>query len=120
MTAARSQTICFRPIPAAIRFTGCDDLRDAAFSILRGWSYEDVTGRRRLRPIMRLAKTRRGYRRVSKWRSTPSLAREKVRRTLVEALCGFHFELIDAYAEEHTRELCLHAAGSRFRDGLVV
>ncbi len=120
MRAARSQTLCFRPIPAAIRFTGCDELRDAAFSILRGWETKDVSGRRRAHPVMRLKKTRRGYRRVSRWRRTPSLAREKVRRTVVGALCGFHFELIDAYAEAHPRELCLHAAGSRFPDGLVV
>jgi hypothetical protein len=57
---------------------------------------------------------------VSRWRDRPSLVREKIRETVVGALCGFHFELIDWYAEEHPGVLCLHAAAAVLGDGLVL
>ena len=69
---------------------------------------------------VRLKLTRRGYRRVSPWRSSPSLAREKIRKTLVGALCGFHFELIDWFLRDHPDQLCIHGAAALFEPGLVV
>jgi hypothetical protein len=116
----RARTIAFSPLSAPARFSGCDDLVAALGTILSGWDLRDVAPRADRRPVLRLSRTRDGrYRRVSPWRDRPSLVREKVRRTLVEALCGAHFELIDWYAREHRDELCLHAAAVSF-DGLVV
>jgi hypothetical protein len=114
----RRRQVFLGPLSAPVRFTDCDDLLEHVRAILRGWSIDERPGGPR--PVVRLTRTRRGYRRVSRWRSRPSLAREKVRETVVGALCGFHFELIDWYAEEHPEQLCLHAAAAVLGDGLVV
>ena len=108
------------PLGAPVRFTDCPELVEAVRTILPGWDVKDVGGLLGPRPAMRIRRTPRGYRRVSRWKDRPSLVREKIRSTVVGALCGFHFELIDWYAEEHPDELCLHAAAARFGDGLVV
>jgi hypothetical protein len=101
-----------------VRFRGCDDLLNAFRSILRGWRIREVRGL--AEPVIRVTRTPDGYRRVSCWQHRPSLARAKVRRTLVEALCGFHFEFLDWYAAEHPRTLFIHGAAVEFGRGLVV
>lgn len=117
---ARTRELVLGPLSAPVRFTDCEELIEAVRAILPGWTLEDVTGAGGPRPILRMRRTRKGYRRVSRWKNRPSLVREKIRSTVVGALCGFHFELIDWYAEEHPDELCLHAAAARFGEGLVV
>ena len=72
-------------------------------------------------PGMRLSRTRDGaYRRVSPRHATPSAARKKVRKGVVPAVCGFHFELIDDYVDAHPDQLFLHAAAVECAGRLVV
>jgi hypothetical protein len=108
---------------------------DGLHSVLRGWgatvssamergrraggTRRDLAKRNKA-PLIRVTRTRRGYRRVSVWTRVPSLIRERTRGSVTSAVCGVHFELIDWYATEHPNELCLHAAGLRFPRGLVV
>jgi hypothetical protein len=103
-----------------VRFRGCDDLVEAVRSILLGWAVRDVDPAGLPPPVLRLQRTRHGYRRVSCWQHRPSLARKKVRATLVEALCGFHFEFLDWYIEQHPEALFVHGAAVRFGRRLVV
>lgn len=119
-TGARTTELVLGPLTAPVRFTDCPELVEAVRTILPGWSVKDVTGADVPRPLMRIRRTEKGYRRVSRWKNRPSLVREKVRSTVVGALCGFHFELIDWYAEEHPDQLCLHAAAVQLGEGLVV
>lgn len=110
----------FGPLPQPVRFVGCDDLLDATRSILRGWRVTRVARGRAVAPAIRVRRTADGYRRVSKWQDRPSRVREKFRRTLVEALCGLHSELLDWYVEEHPDTLFVHGAAARFGRRLVV
>jgi hypothetical protein len=110
----------YGPLPEPVRFVGCDDLVDAVASILRGWDVRDVAPEGLPRPVIRVRRIRRGYRRVSCWRHTPTLAREKVRRTLTEALCGFHFEFIDWYVAHHPDLLYVHGAAVQYGERLVL
>jgi hypothetical protein len=120
MTPPISRTVALHPVCGRARFTGCDDLLEGVLSILRGWKVRRLPAARRLPATMRVKRTPRGYRRVSPWRSTPSLVREKIRPNLVEAICGFHFELIDWYLRDHPDQLCIHGAAALFKPGLVV
>lgn len=120
MTSPISRTVTLHPVCGRARFTGCDDLLEGVLSILRGWKVRHLPAARRLSATMRVKRTPRGYRRVSPWRSTPSLVREKIRPNLVEAICGFHFELIDWYLRDHSDQLCIHGAAALFEPGLVV
>lgn len=123
------------PVSAPLRLTGCDDVIDGLRSILRGWDPVVIppagakttasaprrpSAKARRTPLVRVTRTRQGYRRVSVWTRTPSDIRERTRGSVTSAVCGVHFELIDWYAAEHPRQLCLHAAGSLFPRGLVV
>lgn len=114
------RTLTLEPVCGRARFTDCDDLLEGVLSILRGWKVKHLPASPRLAATMRVKRTRRGYRRVSPWRSSPSLAREKIRRTVVEAICGFHFELIDWYLRDRPDELCVHGAAALFKPGLIV
>ncbi|MCP5067583.1 MAG: hypothetical protein GY946_13550 [bacterium] len=71
-------------------------------------------------PVIRVTKTPRGYRRVSCWQHTASLARAKIRPSVVETICGFHFEFIDWYLAEHPVQIPLHGAGACFGNRLVL
>jgi hypothetical protein len=103
-----------------VRFRGADDLIEAIRAILPSWPIREVERPDR-RPLLRVSRTRSGaYRRVSPRHRTPSSVREKTRRGLVPALCGFHFELIDWWCEEHPEQLFLHAAAVAWRDRLVL
>lgn len=119
-TVRTVRTVRLGDLPQPARFRGCDDLVQAVRSILVGWRVRDVDPRGLPAPAIRVARTRRGYRRVSCWQHRPSLARAKVRRTLVEALCGFHFEFLDWYIAEHPEALFVHGAAVRFGRRLVV
>src|SRR5207244_5895193 len=96
------------------------DLVEGILAILRGWRVEEVSERAGPRPALRVTRTRKGCRRVSGWLDRPSLVREKVRRSVVGGVCGFHYEMIEWYVKQFTDQLCIHAAAARFDDGLVV
>lgn len=115
---AASSLLRLGPFAEPVRFTGCDDLIDALRTIVRGWGIAPAPPGQA--PAMRVRRTRRGYRRVSTRLNTTALAREKERRTLVEALCGLHGELIDWYVEAHPEHLFIHGAAVRFGPRLVV
>lgn len=110
----------FGPLPQPLRFTGCDDLLAATRSILRGWPLTNLDPRRAPAPTLRVTRSRNGYRRVSTRYDSPARARAKERRTLVEALCGLHAELLDWYVEAHPQHLFIHGAAVRFGQRLVV
>ena len=114
-----SRLLAFGSLPQPVRFTGCDELIKPLLSIFRGWDVTE-TDTDTARPVIRVAGTARGYRRVSCWQHRPSLARSKIRQTIVEAICGFHFEFIDWYLAEHAEQIPLHGAGVRFGDQLVL
>jgi hypothetical protein len=110
--------LTFGPLPQPVRFAGCEDLLGPLLSIYHGWNVRpaecDVA------PVIRVAKTPSGYRRVSCWQHTASLARAKIRPSVVEAICGFHFEFIDWYLAAHPTQIPLHGAGACFGDRLVL
>lgn len=110
--------LAFPPLPQPVRFVGCDELIDPLCSILHGWDIAESVSL--LPPVIRITRTQGGYRRVSCWQHAPSLARKKVRKTVVEAICGFHFELIDWYLVEHRGQVPLHGAAARYGDGVVL
>lgn len=103
-----------------VRFSGCDDLVDAIGSILHGWDLRDVPAGAAGWSPMRVARVREGYRRVTTRHPTPSRSRDKLRPDLVSALCGFHFELIDWFIDEHADRTYLHGAGVEATDGLTL
>ena len=107
----------FGPLSRPVRFTACEELIAPLQSIFRGWDIADVAEGS---PLVRLKKTRRGYRRVSPWLTTPSRCRDKIRETVVGAICGFHFELIDWYLAEHPHQLFVHGAAVEFGDQLAL
>jgi hypothetical protein len=114
------RTLRFGDLPEPAVFEGCDDLVEAVRSILRGWDIRDAEpGARLPPPAIRVTRTPDGYRRTSRWTSTPEKVREKLRSNLVEALCGFHFEFIDWALEARPETLALHGAAVAFGDRLV-
>ena len=114
------RTVRFGGLASPVRFTGCDDLLDAVRTLLRGWAVDDVPADPAVPPVIRVRRTPRGYRRVSCWIDRPSRVRAKLRRTLVEALCGFHSELLDWYVAAHPDTLFVHGAAAMFGRKLVV
>lgn len=113
------QHLLFGPFPEPVRFRRCDELIEPVLSIFSGWDIRPAPAGAPS-PLMRLAGVPGGYRRVSCWQHTPSLARGKTRRTVVEAVCGFHFEFIDWYIARHPHHLFLHGAGVVFGGKLVL
>lgn len=118
MNSTRTQ-LAFGPLPQPVRFVGCEDLLGPLLSIYHGWDVRAAEASS-IAPVIRMTHTPRGYRRVSCWQHTGSLARTKVRPTVVEAICGFHFEFIDWYLAERAEQVPLHGAGARFGDQLVL
>ncbi len=114
------RTVRFGDLASPVRFSGCDDLLDAVRSILRGWSVVDVPAGDRTPPVIRVRRVEGGYRRVSRWTDRPSRVRAKLRRTLVEALCGFHSEFLDGYVEAHPDHLFIHGAAAMYGRRLVL
>lgn len=108
------------PLPQPVRFIGCDDLLAALRSILHGWPVRPLAARAAPAPGLRIRRTRKGYRRVSRRYPTPTAARSKERGTLVEALCGLHSEVLDWLVEEHPSHLFVHGAAVRIGARLVV
>jgi hypothetical protein len=117
---ATCRVVRWTPFAQPVRFRGCDDLLAALRSIVHGWDEREIDPARAACPALRVSRARRGYRRVSTRLDRPSRARGKERRTLVEALCGLHGELLDWYAEAHPRHLFLHGAAVRIGGRLVV
>ncbi len=110
----------FGALPQPVRFRGCGELLAAIRSILRGWRVRDVDPASSPRPLIRVRRTRRGYRRVSTWVDRPSRVREQIRPRLVHALCEFHYEFLDWVLAEHPRTLFVHGAAVLFGRRLVV
>ena len=115
-----SRLVRLGPFAEPVRFTGCDDLLAALRTILRGWRVTPLDPRRSPAPALRVSRSRRGWRRVSSRYDRAWKAREKERRTLIEALCGLHGELLDWYLEAHPQDLFIHGAAVQFGRRLVV
>ena len=103
-----------------VRFTGCDELARGIAAIFRGWNIREIPAAGAPGPAIRIRKTRRGYQRVSRRLSKPSLCRAKIRRGKVAAICGFHYEFVGWFAEENPELLYVHCAAAEFDGGLVV
>ena len=116
----RRRTVRFGSLRSPVRFVGCDDLLDAVRTILRGWDVVEAEPDDAAPPVIRVRRTTEGYRRVSCWTDRPSRVRAKLRRTLVEALCGFHAEFLDWYVEAHPDTLFVHGAAVAYGRRLVV
>ncbi len=101
-------------------FNGCDEVMEGLTAIMRGWDVREETDRSPKRAIVRLRRTRRGYRRVSAWVRTPSECREAFRTHYTDALFGVYYDLLGWYAQAQTVRPCLHSAAIRFGSGLVV
>lgn len=114
------QWLQFEGLSGPVRFSDCGALIAAIRQTFAGWPIRAVSAKACPHPPMRVTRTRRGYRRVSTRLSTPSRSREKVRQHVVAALCGFHFELIDWFVEEHPELLFIHGAAARLPAGLVL
>ncbi|MDJ0975088.1 MAG: hypothetical protein QNJ98_11555 [Planctomycetota bacterium] len=110
----------FADLSGPVRFTGCDDLIEAIESILCGWDVREVSRDQASWSPMRVTRTREGYRRVTPRHPTPSRSRDKLRPDVVSALCGFHFELIDWFSDEHADRTYIHGAGVESEDGLTL
>lgn len=116
----RSRLVRLGPFEAPVRFTGCDDLLAALRSIVHGWRVTPLDPRTAPAPPLRVSRSRHGYRRVSSRHDRAWKARQKERRTLIEALCGLHAELLDWYLEAHPHDLFVHGAAVRFGRRLVL
>ena len=112
--------LAFGEMPGPVRFTDCDELARGIAAIFRGWHIREIPAAGAPEPAIRVKKTLRGYQRVSRRISMPSLCRAKIRRGTVAAICGFHFEFITWFVEENPDLLCLHCAAAVFDGGLVV
>lgn len=110
----------FGPLPQPVRFKGCADLLAAIRSILRGWDVREVDPANAPRSVVRVCRSRKGYRRVSCWMHKPSLVREETQRHIVHALCSFHFELLEWYVATHPTTLFIHGAAVEFGRRLAV
>lgn len=116
----RHRFVQYADLTGPVRFDGCDDLIRAIGSILHGWNPRQVAPEDAAASPMRIGRTRDGYRRVSARHDTPTRSRAKLRGHLVEALCGFHFELIDWYIDEHPDRLFVHGAAVEIGTGVTL
>lgn len=120
MSHSKKIRLTLRGLSAPIEFSDCPELAKGIGSILRGWNIKEVPLDGPVAPVMRFRKTSRGYQRISAWTKKPSLARDKIRRSVMSAIGGFNYELFNWYNEEHPTHLYLHAAAAEFDGGLVV
>lgn len=116
----RHRFIQYADLSAPVRFDGCDDLVASIERILCGWNIREVAGIDASSSPMRISRASDGYRRVTTRHSTASRSRAKLRGNVVAALCGFHFELIDWYLDEHPDRLFVHGAAVHLPTGLAL
>lgn len=108
-------------IPALSRpilFERCPELADAFSRILRGWDLStDTAGGN---PIGTVSRDQSGFSWTSDDTPLPEGWELAPPRTVMEALCDLHFELIDWFLDAHPEHLCMHCAAAEFPSGLVV
>jgi hypothetical protein len=101
-------------------FTGCDEVVPDLRSILRGWDIRETTpSAAACRAVLRLQRTRRGFRRVSLWVNTPAECRNAMRSREADALFGVHYDLLTWFVATQRARPCLHCAAVEFACGLV-
>jgi hypothetical protein len=101
-----------------LAFADCDPVVEDLRKILRGWDIREVDAASG-QAVVRLARTRKGYLRVSPWSRTPSQCRESLRTHNTDALFGVHYDLLRWYVDAQRTRPCLHSAAVRFDSGLV-
>lgn len=104
----------------AVDFVDCPEFADGFLSILRGWTFRPVPHDSFRLPYLTFEKKRGGYHWRSPWLTEHQHARRGKSRSVQEAVCDFHYEFIDWYADRHPQNFCLHTAAVAFADGAAL
>jgi hypothetical protein len=106
--------------PSAIRFVNCPELAQSVFELMQGWGAGLVPADGSGEAFLTIERKRKYFH----WESQEVLksytwAHEPPRSTM-GALCEIHYELSDWFVERNPGYFCLHCAGVRFGDGVVI
>ena len=104
----------------AVDFVDCPEFAEGFLSILRGWTFRAIPHDPDRSPYLVFEKNRGGYQWRSSWLTEQQRARRGKSRTVQDAVCDFHYEFIDWYADRHPRNFCLHTAAVAFSGGAIL
>lgn len=106
-------------LPGVVRFRNCPELARDALALLRGWDAE-LTVPETADPFLTITRKRSRFH----WDSDIALMSytwaRNAPRSVMGALCEIHYELSDWFVEDNPGFFCLHCAGVRFGDGVVM
>jgi hypothetical protein len=107
-------------LPNPLRFVNCPDLADDVFALMRGWGQTLDAAIDTVAPFLTVERKHTRFH----WHSEQVLqsytwAQHPPRSTMT-ALVEIHYELSDWFVERNPGYFCLHCAGVRFGDGVVI
>lgn len=103
-----------------VDFLDCPALATGIASILRGWEVKQIPYSETEDPLITFQKKGKYYDWIAPWVGKSQLDKKKPPKTVVNAICDFHYEFTDWYVAEHPEHFCLHCAAVKIGGGLVV
>lgn len=107
-------------LPGVIRFENSPELARAVLALLRGWRAELLASDGQAERFLTIARRRSRFH----WESEQALMsytwKRHPPRSVMGALCEIHYELSEWFVERNPGFFCLHCAGVRIGDGIVI
>jgi hypothetical protein len=103
-----------------VEFVDCDAVAQEFRGILRGWDMRPLPDAATREAYLRFEKAGRIYRWNAPWISERTAERREDCETVADAVCDFHYEFIDWYADRHPQSFCVHMAAVAFARGAVL
>lgn len=105
--------ISFEGVSRPVSVNGCEDIISLFAIVLRDWPHQ--LSRSSQPSVIQVFRTKEGYTRTSPWLDEP-----KTYTDLVDAVCDFVVDLVNAYMEERSDLLFLHCAAAVFPTGVTL
>lgn len=113
-------TLRVRMFGQPVDFVDCPGLLDGFLSILSGWAIDGPLPVDDTPAYVTFTRDAEGHHWNAPWLADGCERKIVPSISTVDAVCDFHYEFIDWFADRHPAHLCLHAAAVRIGDGLVL
>lgn len=97
-----------------VDFVDCREVAEGFRSILRGWDVEEVPFDAGMPAYVTFRRERGIYDWNTPWIKGRNRREDEPSLDLMEAVCDFHYEFIDWFADRNPRHFCIHMAAVEF------